>query len=377
MRRKILLALLVLMAASLACSTDELPALVTVPAPPTFVRELTPAGPQLGGVEIPLAVGYGYGNAFYEIYFTDPYNRNADMEEGGPDTPLVAAIDEARMSIELAGYNISLASVQNALFRAAERGVNVRIVMESDNLDNSVPENLADSGLKIVGDRREGLMHNKFVIIDRAEVWMGSMNFTTSGTYDENNNLVRIRSTKIAENYLKEFDEMFEQDYFGPDDLAETPNPQLSIDGIAVENYFSPDDNVGLRILELLQQADSSVYFMAYSFTTDDFGETLVEKAQNGLAVAGVMEESQVKSNQGTEYDRFKEAGLAVYMDGNISNMHHKVFIIDESIVIFGSYNFSASAENKNDENVIIIFDREFAAQFLTEFQRVYAEAKR
>lgn len=57
--------------------------------------------------------------------------------------------------------------------------------------------------------------------------------------------------------------------------------------------------------------------------------------------------------------------------------MHHKVFIIDEEIVIFGSYNFSASAEKKNDENVMVIFDQDFAAQFMAEFWRVYDKAKR
>ena len=377
MRQRIISIFIILLAASLACSTESMPTLVTVPAPPIFEREVTSDGPQIGGYEIPMQVGYGYGKAFYEVYFTDPFNRSADMEEGGPDEPLVAAINQARLSVDVAAYSMSLVSVRDALLQAQERGVTVRIVMESDNTDSSVPERLSNAGIEILGDRREGLMHDKFIIIDRAEVWLGSMNFTTSGTYDENNNLVRIRSTKIAENYLKEFDEMFEQDFFGPDILAQTPNPQVTIDGIMVENYFSPDDKVGLRILELLKQAKSSIYFLAFSFTTDDFGETIVNKANQGLAVAGVMEESQVKSNQGTEYDTFKKAGLSVYLDGNINNMHHKVFIIDEEIVIFGSYNFSASAERKNDENVMIIFDRDFAAQFLAEFQRVYAEAKR
>jgi phosphatidylserine/phosphatidylglycerophosphate/cardiolipin synthase-like enzyme len=205
---------------------------------------------------------------------------------------------------------------------------------------------------------------------------MGSANYTTSGFYEENNSLVRIRSRQIAENYLEEFNEMFNRDYFGPDILAQTPNPIVTVDGIVVETYFSPDDGVGKRILELLKGAKSSIYFLAFSFTTDDFAEVLVSKARQGLAVAGVMDEGQISSNTGGEYERFKEANLSVFIDGNPSNMHHKVFIIDESIVIFGSYNFSASAERRNDENVLIVFDPEFAAQFRAEFERVYEQAQ-
>jgi phosphatidylserine/phosphatidylglycerophosphate/cardiolipin synthase-like enzyme len=351
---------------------------VTVDAPPPTIEKIeTVFAPEKGGREIPLEVGYGYGKAFYEVYFTDPFNRFAKMEKGGPDQPLVQAIEEARLSLDVAIYSMSLESVRDALLDAHRRGVNVRVVMESGNMERSAPQRLMNAGIEIIGDRREGLMHNKFVIIDRSEVWLGSMNLTTSGTYDENNNLVRIRSQKVAENYLTEFNEMFESDFFGSDTLAATPNPSLSIDGVTVETYFSPDDRVGRRILELLKGAQKSIYFMAFSLTTDDFGETIINKGRQGLAVAGVMDEGQVKSNTGGEFDKFKLASLPVYLDGNPSNMHHKVFIIDEEIVIFGSYNFSSSAEKKNDENVMVIFDQDFAAQFMAEFLRVYDKAKR
>jgi phosphatidylserine/phosphatidylglycerophosphate/cardiolipin synthase-like enzyme len=218
-------------------------------------------------------------------------------------------------------------------------------------------------------------MHNKFIVIDRTEVWTGSMNFTTSGTYQDNNNLVRIRSTKVADDYTVEFEEMFRYDFFGPDVVAETPYPNLSIDGIPLEVYFSPDDHVALRIAALLRGAEQSIYFMAYSLTANDFGDIIRQKAQDGLKVAGVMDESQVKSNTGTEYSAFTRAGLPVYLDGNPGLMHHKVIIIDQKIVITGSYNFTASAERTNDENVVIFFDPQIATQYMAEFQRVYDKA--
>jgi phosphatidylserine/phosphatidylglycerophosphate/cardiolipin synthase-like enzyme len=64
---------------------------------------------------------------------------------------------------------------------------------------------------------------------------------------------------------------------------------------------------------------------------------------------------------------------LDVYQDANPGLMHHKVMIIDQSIVIFGSYNFTNSAETKNDENLLVIYNKDIATQFIAEFQRVYA----
>jgi phosphatidylserine/phosphatidylglycerophosphate/cardiolipin synthase-like enzyme len=55
--------------------------------------------------------------------------------------------------------------------------------------------------------------------------------------------------------------------------------------------------------------------------------------------------------------------------------MHHKVFVIDGKIVALGSYNFSQSAETRNDENLLIVYNEDIAQQYLEEFQRVDAQA--
>ena len=161
-----------------------------------------------------------------------------------------------------------------------------------------------------------------------------------------------------------------------PDVVAETPNPRVTIDGTPIDVYFSPDDHVQASFVELIENAQESIYFMAFSFTADEIGDAVRARAQDDVAVAGVMDTEQVKSNVGTEFDPFKQAGLDVLRDGNEGQMHHKVMIIDESIVIFGSYNFTNSAETKNDENLIVIYNEEIAAQFMDEFQRVYAQAQ-
>ena len=306
------------------------------------------------------------------IYFTDPTDPAANSYRGGIDEVLVAAIDQAQAAVDLAMYDLNLWSLRDALIASHQRGVTVRMVTESDNLDEPEMEQLREAGIEVLGDRREGLMHNKFVIIDRWEVWSGSTNLTTGGVYRNDNNLVCIRSSRLAQNYTAEFEEMFLEDDFGPGSPANTPYPQLSVDGIPLEVYFSPDDNVLKHILALVGGAQQSVDFMAYSFTSDALAEALLVRAAAGVEVRGVFEANQYSANVGTEFDHLLDGGLPVRLDGNPDHMHHKVIIIDGQTVITGSYNFSANAEETNDENLLVIHSPDVAALFLEEFQRVY-----
>jgi phosphatidylserine/phosphatidylglycerophosphate/cardiolipin synthase-like enzyme len=327
-------------------------------------------------------------SSWLQIYFTNPNAPNARDYEGGPDQALASAIDEAHLSVDVAAYSLNLWSIRDALVHAHQRGVVVRIVMESDNMDVPEVQDLKDNGIPIIGDKHEGLMHNKFVIIDHSEVWTGSMNYTVSGAYKDNNNLIRIRSVQVAGEYTKEFEEMFIHKLFGADVIPNTPNPaitingtpisppSLTIDGTRVEIYFSPDDGVAKRIVEMISGAQESISFMAYAFTSNDIGDAVMERAQAGIKVDGVMDGSQVTAGQGTEYDPFMQAGLDVRLDGNTTGlMHHKVIIIDHQIVITGSYNFTTSAEESNDENVVIIFSPDVATKYMEEFKRIYEQA--
>jgi phosphatidylserine/phosphatidylglycerophosphate/cardiolipin synthase-like enzyme len=348
--------------------------------PPVPVTETDPPQPTTTGTvitSIELQSGYGVRGPWFELYFTNPASPLSPQGTGGVDGPLVEAIDAARLSIDVAAYSLSLNSVRNALIRAHERGATVRVVMESTNMDRSDPQILIEAGIPVIGDNQDGLMHDKFIIIDKSEVWMGSMNFTDGGAYDDNNNLMRIHSTKVVENYIKEFEEMFIEAKFGPIIAAETPNPTVTIDGTRLDIYFSPDDGVLAAIVPVLESAQESIYFLAYSFTSNQLGDIVRQKAEAGITVAGVMDDEQVRSNQGTEFDPFRQAELDVRIDGIDGLMHHKVFIVDQKVVVLGSYNFSQNAEERNDENIIIIYDPIIAGQFLQEFQRVQDQAQR
>lgn len=310
------------------------------------------------------------GDSFIRVFFSDPLTGRGR----GPDDELEAAINQAQRTVDVAIYNISLENIAGALIAAQSRGVQVRMVMESESMDKNVPTTLAEAGIPIIGDRREGLMHNKFTIIDGQEVWTGSMNYASTSAYTDFNNLVQIRSAEAAQNYTVEFEEMFLDDLFGPDTRARTPYPDVVVGGVPVEVYFSPDDSVSDHIEAEIRDSRQSIDVLAYSFTSDPIAEAILDKHAEGVAVRAVFDQSQVKSNTGGEYENLRRAGLDVKMDGINGLMHHKVIIIDGKTVITGSYNFSASAERSNDENLIIIRSETLAQEFLLEFNKVWQQ---
>lgn len=365
--------------------------LPTVEPTPFVPPDWTPV-PTLPGTavaEVPggeaVAIPGGIDGGWYQLYFTEPINTNDESRftGGHVENALVAALDAATSTIDLALYQLNSRAVTNALLRAHERGIQIRIVTDDEfGLEdpNSTVEELEFEGIPVVSDApRGGFMHNKFFIIDGLYVWTGSTNITNNGLYNNNNNAILIRSRQLAENYQAEFDEMWAGS-FG----ARSPNniisPALIVNGTLIETYFESEGSASwagyqsepiTRLAELASQA-RQVRFMAFVLTRDELMSVLVDRAEAGaLDVRGIVEASQ---------RRFIApmfcADLDVRQDGNPNILHHKVFIFDDTTVALGSFNFTASAANDNDENLLIIHNRDVAQAFLLEFERRWAEAQ-
>ncbi len=331
----------------------------------------------LGRDERPTSMGEETNEGgWHEVYFSQPDNPGSTSLHGGPDTALAKAIDEARYSVDVAVMHMDLWSLRDALLDADRRGVNIRVVVESDYLLENEIQDLIRAGVQVVADRRESLMHHKFTVIDQLDVWSGSMNYTINGAYRNDNNLIHIRSSTLAQSYPREFEEMFMDDRFGAMSEADTPYPRVNINGIDVEVYFSPDDHVLRRLISLVATAEESIEFLAFVFTSDPLAEALIAREADGVRVRGVIERGQANSS-GSEVGHLVLAGLDIRLDTNQNKMHHKVILIDGEIVVTGSYNFSRNAEEKNDENILILHSDEIAQKYLLEFERIYRAASK
>ena len=317
------------------------------------------------------------GSGAVRVYFTRP--------DQPPDQPgdiahdLADYIDKTERTLDVAAFELDNRVITEALLRAVQRGVRVRLVTETNYLAESGVKALQSARVPVVDDKRDGaLMHNKFMVFDRKAVWTGSMNFTENCAYRNNNNGVFVEDARLAENYATKFAWMFEQRKFGgvPTRGDRIPNPLVTLaDGTQIENYFSTHDQPAKHIAAAVRHARRSIHFMAFSFTHDGIAQAMLDRAAAGVEVGGVFEKTQAASGH-SEYERLRAAGLSVYFDGNPRNMHHKVIVIDGEIVVVGSFNFSESADKSNDENVLIIYNRSVAARFEEEYQRVVKAAR-
>ncbi len=200
-----------------------------------------------------------------------------------------------------------------------------------------------------------GLMHNKFCVVD-GFVWTGSWNPAQGMTIP--NNVVFIESRTLARAYKAEFDELSSGVFHGG-----SSSPGLvKLNGQLVEAYFCPEDDCQEHVLDVLKDAESSIHFMTYAFTDDKIGDLLLGKLGAGVDVRGVFDPRKDKYS---EYEKLKNVST-------IEKVHHKVFIIDGKTVITGSYNPSRNADERNDENIMIIRDSNIAQEFEEEFESLF-----
>ena len=311
-----------------------------------------------------------------EVYFNDPYDNEKDRTI---QNMILDDIKAAESTIDLATYNYTDTKTAEALVKAVKRGVTVRVVVDEDNYGKDVIKTLKNGGVKIVKAESNGLMHSKYIIIDGKVTISGSANMTLSSFSYDNNFMIRIESAEIADIFTEEFEEMFVDKVFGEESqyTAKAPAGVKLSDGTVVYVRFSPDDKIDDMIETLIAAADDSVYMLAYSFASKDIAERLETAADGGRDVIVICEDSKAYTDGGGQCGPLSEAGLNVYVDGyDDVLMHEKAIILDESVVIAGSYNFTRSADKRNDEQVLVIQCPEIAKAFLAEFDKILEEAK-
>ncbi|MCE7981558.1 MAG: hypothetical protein DYG89_10220 [Caldilinea sp. CFX5] len=348
----------------------------TPKAPPTIAPDVSPSPTVANSSPNPVP---NPAADFYQIYFTTPTCPPEEQRTGGIDELIAADLLRAQTQVDIAAFDLDAEPIIAALMTLNERGVAVHIVTDTDNADLSSIRRLRRNGISVVEDKRSGLMHNKFIIIDNHYLWAGAMNFTSNDVYCNNNNLVRFDAPVLAANYRAEMDEMYNDRLFGPDSPDTTPQEQLFIQGIEVDNYFAPERELELInvIARTVTRAQQEILFMAFSFTNEEIGEAMLGRADAGVPVRGIFEKTG-SDTASSYYGLMRKAGLAnvqVRLDGNSRLFHHKVIIVDRQLVIFGSFNFSASANRNNDENLLVVHDPTFAGYFIKEFEARWAEA--
>jgi len=277
------------------------------------------------------------------------------------DEKLIEFIGSAGQFIHCAFFDLDLENVIE-LLKEKSKAIDVKIVVDGDN----------DKFIKdldfVKTDNRQAFMHNKFCIADYKKILTGSFNPTIRCAYYNNNNVIIVNSEILAQNYEKEFLELW-NNVFG--NGAKVEKPVIYLNDRKIENYFCPEDNCAKKIEEKINESYDSIYFMTFSFTHGGIATSIVKKIQDGVKVKGIFEKLQ--NSQYSKKDLLEFQGAEVILDNNPYNMHNKVFVIDRKTVITGSFNPSANADENNDENIIIIEDEEIAEKYLDEFEYIWS----
>lgn len=129
---------------------------------------------------------------------------------------------------------------------------------------------------------------------------------------------------------------------------------------------FSPGGNCAQRVVDAIDAARSAVQMEAYAFTNVPIVTALGRAAQRGVLVTLIVD-GRYKSSQ-SPAQRAKEAGVSVFLDRAHAIAHNKVLIIDGFTVLTGSFNYTASANSRNSENLVTIHDKAIAARFTNDF---------
>ena len=155
---------------------------------------------------------------------------------------------------------------------------------------------------------------------------------------------------------------------------------------MVVQACFSPQGKCSAHILREIEQAKQELLVAVYAFTNDDLAGALVQAKKRGVSVQIVIDR---------EFDLANEKSKGKFLDGQkipvrrISGiksktaekdaglMHQKFAVIDRRTLFTGSYNWTHSADNFNDENLLVFRDagplaEEYRKNFLRLWERKF-----
>ena len=308
-----------------------------------------------------------------KVFFTDHTDKIALDSKCELDVckEILNNIKAAQKSIDIAIYGYSqVPDIEDALKEAISRNVKVRLVYDADkNGENIYPD--TDYLANLVGNSKSdkdslesgSKMHNKFYIFDDKTVILGSANLSQTDMSGFNSNcVISLKNEKIAQVYKQEFNQMYDGKFHNMKTASLFNN--FLIDDIEAKVFFSPQDKgIEKAILPIIENAKDYIYIPIFVLTEKRVANSLIQAQKRGVKVRLIMDALSSSTNH-SKIDELRKANIEVKTENYAGKMHSKSMIIDDEYTIIGSMNFSDSGENKNDENFIVLKDKEIAQAY-------------
>lgn len=304
------------------------------------------------------------------------------QQQAGPDNllePILEFINKAkkRQKLKIAVQEIDHKPIAEAIINARKRGVTVDVVIEQSYLlSHRIPEDpfvpcgrneenrflynaILRATVDIKSDFNTKIFHQKFIVLGNS-VLMGSTNFTTTGVTKNLNHVVIIDDAEVANAYSREFREI-QQGRFGRWSIDRDEKPkEARVSGIRVKPLFAPDHAPEMEIMKQILKAKKRIDFAVFTFSqSSGIDDALIAASERGVKVRGILDRMQANQKWAATH-LLANAGVEIMVVGNtgdLGKLHHKMMTIDDSVSIFGSFNYTGPANVSNDENIIIIGD--------------------
>lgn len=151
----------------------------------------------------------------------------------------------------------------------------------------------------------------------------------------------------------------------------------LPANAATFEDAFSPHQGATELVVKAIGEAQKSVHVAAYSFTSKPIGSALVAAKARGVDVKIVFDKSDANGRNAKEPQYLAAHSVPIRINYKYNIMHDKFMIIDGSTLELGSFNYTAAAENKNAENVLVIHDAgQIVTDYAAQWQRLWNEAE-
>ena len=348
-----------------------------------------------------------YANGKIKVYFERGVdhavqaNYPAVQLYGTWGDTLAAYINRATKSVDVACYDFtettsgtpSINNIATAINSAYTRGVVVRWIYNGSSSNTGLT--LLNSGIKTLASPQGtgyNIMHDKFVIIDAGAtdptlpiVWTGSPDWSQEMLDSDYNNIIIFQDSALAKAYTAQFNQMWggtgaspvtANEKFGSHKADLGPHI-FNIGGSEVELYFSPTDSTNAHILDVINSANSQLFFGVYTFTESADATAIVARKNAGVYTAGVVDSysstysswTTLTAGLGNMVKEYVEPASQPYC------LYHNKYVIADPCnltsdpqVLTGSHNWTASADQENDENTVIIHNADVANLYYQAF---------
>lgn len=137
------------------------------------------------------------------------------------------------------------------------------------------------------------------------------------------------------------------------------------------EVLFSPGQDIPENLGFYLSQAKKSIDICVYTISDEKLAKCLVAMHKRGIKVR-IITDNHKMQDAGSQIKAMAREGVSVKIDNSKYHMHNKFGIIDDRIIFTGSYNWTYTAQQYNQENLILTTNYTIVHKFIDEFAALW-----